>query len=313
MYSKSSLDINPLLRESSRKVFSGLDETYSRILIIIGTHGTLNQREIGDKTNDYAQGFDRWLVKNRLEGSKQHFGLIKYEFVYRAEINRKERRYGLTTKGLLALLAWKKFENISIVKRYRQFLYRIIPDKKIITWSIDFIKHEIALILCYNYLRGLDLTRFKSLQLYWDSFKKYDNNVIDNFFLNKTLMGTDESSVYEQIKNQYMKLYSILDLTTFPLYWKHNTNYYYHKASDPKELFRRYVDGWYRHISMYEIEERPADFDLKRDDLRGLYDIDLHERRDWKIDVNDAWSFVSYDLEKEGYEVPDSYPEEYTH
>jgi len=208
----------------------------------------MNVTELGKKTSapKYSyHGLTRWGVKSRLYGSNKYLGLIPNQFVSPIKINKKEIRYTLTLKGLCTILAKTDFERIFIVKKYREFLKSFTKNKNMLKWSMDFIKSEIKLVLYYNYLKGLNLTKFKQLRLYWDEFKSYDDKVIQSFFLDIKFL--DKYGYYEEIKKEYLKLFFILDHTTHPIEWgvKHDFAYDYPEFKDP---LRKFVDRWFLYI-----------------------------------------------------------------
>ena len=118
------MNLDEPLSKLSRKVFSNLKERDYRILKILAIEGQLNQKEIGTRTSKgyTITGFGRWGVKSRLNKTTHSVGLIPNDFVYQIKINKKETRYALTLKGILAVLAKMKFEEIKQVQDYKKFL-----------------------------------------------------------------------------------------------------------------------------------------------------------------------------------------------
>lgn len=266
------------LKTSSRKVFENLKESDYRILQAIAKNGFLNLKEIGEKTSKYIytyHSFDRWGVKARFTESNQSIGLITNEYLYKTEINKKESKYCLTLKGLLAVLAKVDLENIFLVKRYQEFLKTLTNDKKIIQWAMDFIKTEIAMILYYNLGRGLNLTKFKSFQYYWQEFKQYNENTAQIFFLNSfSLMPEYHREVYDKIKKEYLKLFFVLDGCTTPLSWLDIDDLTYEKKEE-NQILREVIDLWYLFIDRFMISEEHSGQDWKRTDLSPYYDIEF--------------------------------------
>jgi len=266
------------LKISSKKVFENLKESDYRILQAIAKNGFLSLTEIGEKTSHYKytyNSFDRWGVKARFTESNQSIGLITNEYVYKTKINKKESKYSLTLKGLLAVLSKMDFENIFLIKRYRKFLKTQTNDKRIIQFAMDFIKIEIALILSYNWGRGLNLTKFKSFQYYWQEFKQYNENTVQTFFLSSwSLMSEDHRERYENIKKEYLKLFFILDGCTTPVSWLDIDNYTYEKKKHNKKL-RRIIDSWYLFIDRFDITKEISGQDWKRTDLSPYYDVEF--------------------------------------
>jgi len=266
------------LKISSKKVFENLKESDYRILQAIAKNGFLNLKEIGEKTSHYKytyNSFDRWGVKARFTESNQSIGLITNEYLYKTKVNKKESKYCLTLKGLLAVLAKMDFENIFLVKRYHRFLKTQTDDKKIIQFAMDFIKTEIALILYHNSGRGLNLTKFKSFQYYWQEFKQYNENTVQKFFLNAwNLMPEHYRENYENIKKEYLKSFFILDGSTTPFSWLNIDDITYGKKEANQKL-REIIDLWYLFIDRFEIAKEYSGKDWKRSDLIPYYDIEF--------------------------------------
>lgn len=288
------------IRKYSSRVFEGLKEDDYRILKHIAKSEPKNLSQLGQElTDSYAYETNRWAITTRLYESQKSLGLITNEYLYKISINKKEYHYGLTLKGLLSVLAKLKFDNLWVVKRFQKFLLDIINDKKLVRWALDFIKNEIVLILAYNYYKGIGWTRFRFLQLYFDKFKKYDKDFMYELFLDTSwnLNAPD----YKEIKDEYLKLYFILEFLTHPIKFKHYSEYYYQKAKDKNESFRRFVDGWYRYISLYQLNDRPTEFDESRKDLKGLYNF-VFKKHDWIDTIDLPWIYAQTEIEKAGKE-----------
>jgi len=260
------ISVDDILQVTSGEVF-GLRNTHYRILRNIAKHGSLSLTELGKMTSapDYTyHPYKRWGVRSRLDGSNKYLGLIPNQYVYPIPINKKETRYALTLKGLCAILPKMKFEKIFIVKEYKKFLREFTKDENLIKWSMGFIKFEIALILFHNYIKGLNLTKFKQLKKYWEEFKKYDQRTIDVFFIYPDfLYPYDEFKKrgignYNEVVKEYLKLFFILDLTTTTIKWG--------KLRDSKlgfpdykhDSLRKHVDMWYLFIDFILPQQKVA-------------------------------------------------------
>lgn len=273
--------IDEILEESSKSVFSQLDDDDYRILKILARNGSMNITEIGSKTKGYAASFDRWGVKRRLDGSMHFVGLVPNQYVYQIEVNKKETKYGLSLKGLLAILSEIKFEQIDIVKRYKRLLRKHNRDKNLLNWAFDFIKYEIALILFVNSVKGFDWTKLKIVRQYWDNFKSYDHKIIQEFFVfDYTFMDREDLRLFESIKKNYLTLFFILDELTYTIELG-VTREYYEDKYESGENFRQLVDGWYNVIDVYNIKKRKLGFELSRDDNLPYYDEEfwIEERK----------------------------------
>lgn len=287
--------------ESSKSVFSGLDDGDYKILRILAQRGPLNQKEIGMKTSIGSKiSFDRWGVRKRLEGTINFVGLIPNEFVYAVKRNHKEVRYELTLKGLLAILAENEheqvyFEQVYLIQRYKRFLRRYNNDPQIIRWAIDFIKSEIALILYYNYARGFDWTRLMITKRYWNDFKKYDHNVIRNYFVDTNFFNEQKSTGYYIIKNEYLKNFFILDECTEPIPLG-ETKDWYQDDLEFKESFRKYVDRWYQYIDDHKLSQRMLGPSLTTKDIVPYYDGEF-----WSQERKEPQKQAYIELRKKGF------------
>lgn len=290
-------DIDTVLKVISDVLFYNLTEDHYSILKWLARKGPMNLHELGRDR--------RWGKKLLLEGSPRRLGLIPNQFVYEHKVNKKETEYGLTIKGLLATLAEIKFENIYLVKRYEKFLAKIIKKKKLLGWSLDFIKYEIALVMHYNYAIGLDWTRFRNVRENWSQFKTYSDNTIQTFFIDnfrvdkrgtihmvlddeypvrkkrkgqqisiydiKAKKPFQRTKVYESIKDEYLKLFSILDICTFPVEWGGARKYYEPDQFETDNTFRKYVDRWYLYIDDRNLGQMIRN-KLTREDVIQYYD-----------------------------------------
>lgn len=263
----------------SRRLFSDLDESDYRILVLLARFGMLNEAQIGIFTSEkYAISFDRWGVKRRMNGTIHYVGLLPNDFVYALKINKKETRYGLTLKGILAVLARVKFEKIHAVQKYRKDLEKINKNQTMLKLALECIMAEIRLILYHNYINGFEWTRLKILRAYWHEFKQYDENVIQKFFTNRQGKDTKIETDYNMIKNDYLTKYFLLDRCTHPT----DFNPVRLDDSEPSDVdieFRERVDRWYLIIDRYAHEKRKKDsminMDWERADLLQYYDHEL--------------------------------------
>lgn len=282
-------DIDDILRKSSSSLFNSLTEEHYKILKILARDGPQNLTQI-DK-------YDRWGIRLRLFGSSKTLGLIPNHYVLHYKINKKEVNYALTLKGLLAVLAKTKFENVYMVKKYEKFLKKIIKKTKLVRWSRDFIKYEIALILYFNYLQGLDWTKFRYLRAYWDEYKTYGEHVMRTFFLGNYFWTGHAFEEYEIIKRKYLTLFSILDHSTFVIEWgKPDIHYVFSKLLE-SQSFRIYVDRWHLYIDS-RFEGELEDYSLERADyvpfgMENLFPQELEESRREATII----------LQKNGYEM----------
>jgi len=160
--------LKPDLATLSKKVFD-LDEPDKRILKYLALYGPMNLSELAKHTTKYAYSLDRWSLRKHLEGSSRFIGLIPYEYVSLTRLNKKETKYELTTKGVLASLSNVPLEkNVSFknfvndLKKYCNYELEFIIK--------DFINVFIKLILHWHHITGLDITKLKSSEFYFMNF-----------------------------------------------------------------------------------------------------------------------------------------------
>lgn len=204
------MDVDKILEESSFEVFGGLEEGQLRILRFIAKNGLLNLRELGQLTSKYASGFDRWGVRKRLEGTSKFLGLILNDYVTKIRINKKETKYGLTLKGMITCLSFMKFEDIYLISHYKQILMNYSQDDSKVELILSFIKNEIANLLYYNYIQGINWLKFRFLKSYLNHLRDYNT---DSFYLHieidlKSLQKT-ERSTYDWLKKLYGDTYQL--------------------------------------------------------------------------------------------------------
>lgn len=259
----------------SRHLFSELDEGDYRILKALAKHGALNEAEIGELTSrNFALSFDRWGVKRRMKGSINFVGLVPNDFVYALKINKKETKYGLTLKGILAVLAKTDFGQIKAVQEYRKSLEKINKNPTLLKLALDYIVAEIKLILHHNYINGFGWTRLKILREYWHEFKQYDDKIIQKFFTNIQSSDYLIDLDYNITKEDYMKKYFYLDSRTYMLDYR-SSQFDFDNSSPYNDYeFRMHVDRWYLVIDSYK-EKGFTKFEYQRNDLLQYFDSEL--------------------------------------
>lgn len=285
-------------------MFHRLEGEDYNILKWLGRYGPQSLFEMG-------KDFRRWSIQKRLLGSKRFFGLIPNGFVHAIPVSNKREKYDLTMKGLLAVLAESKFENIHLVQTYKHFLEKQIKKKKLVMWSLDFIKHEITLILYYNYLQGLDWSTFSQIRVYWDYFKNYDDRTAQEYFVNtyylkkdyaklyrntNEFFNQDHKKLYLRIGDEYLKFFSILDLCTFTISWGDSYKWYESRPWESDTTFRKFIDRWYLYIDSNQ-KGKPLGVDMRPDSL-PFYDEELLRMR-FSEPIKQAYEI----LRKNGYEL----------
>ena len=160
-----------ILKKSARSVLGVPEQGELRILLFLAIEGPLNQKELGIRTSKRRAytGFDRWGVKNRLEGSSKFPGLINYDYVEKVSINKKEIKYRLTLKGFLACLGYLELDQIYLIKKYNELLREYINNKKI-KLILNSIKYESKYLLFSFYLQGINLLSSRYLLKFISEF-----------------------------------------------------------------------------------------------------------------------------------------------
>lgn len=153
----------------SNKVFV-LNEAEKRILKYLALKGPMNLSELSQHTTKFAYRLDRWSLKKHLQGSSRFMGLIPCEYVSPIQKNKKETKYELTTKGVLASLSFTSLEKIIAYQDYRKLLRNVFPHEGIENFIKEFVTEFIKLVLFWHYLSGIDLTKLKSSGSYFSNF-----------------------------------------------------------------------------------------------------------------------------------------------
>lgn len=166
---KSSHILSLDLSKMSQQIFD-LKESEKRILKYLALEGPMNLSELSQHTTKYAYSLDRWSLKKHLEGSPRFMGLIPYEYVSPIQKNKKETRYELTTKGVLASLSFTSLEKIIAYQDYLKLLRHYFPHDGIENFIKEFVTEFIKLVLFWHYLSGINLTKLKSSGSYFSNF-----------------------------------------------------------------------------------------------------------------------------------------------
>lgn len=205
------MNIDELLASLSRQNFYHLETGELKIIKIIARSGPLNLSELGYATSKYTISFDRKGVSKRLEGTRQFKGLIKQNYVYKFTINKKESKYGLTVKGLLAALRVDRFDKIYLVWKYFEFLKQYTRDEQKLKHIHDYIKSEIAILLYHNQLQGVDWTGFRYLKSYLRIRRESSHRPHGYLDLetDPSLWHEPEGKNYDHIRGIYFKNYRL--------------------------------------------------------------------------------------------------------
>ncbi len=279
------MNVDEILATTSREIFNGLEFGQQRILRILAEKGSLNLKELGKLTSHRRTftGFDRWGCKKRLEGSFKFSGLVPNNYVLKIRRNKKETRYGLTLKGFLACLSFLKFEEIYLVDRYTKILSRYTSDKNKVGNILNYIKHEIAYLLYFNYIQGINWLKFRFLKQYIEKQRVHDDKGNFNLYfeIDKSLVDEEQRLIFESLQREYGKSYKQATFLSM-------------SYVDPRKVYKSWV-------KKLETKEK---FNRKIREILGLY---LYGRF-WhglvdmpKKEMNDAALVGTY-LDVEGFD-----------
>lgn len=259
-----------LLSNTSNEIFSHLESGQKRIIEILAKSEPLNLTEIGKLTSKFAIGFDRWGVKNRIYGSSKFHGLIFLDYVYEFKLNKKETKYGLTVKGLLAALRTVKFDQIYLIKRYEQFLKNYTNKQDLIQRILLYIKSEIAYLLYCNYIQGINWTKFRFLKSYLQQIgkeKEYPNNYLD-IRMERNMLPNNQKKIFLSLLQTYSKnhknTYFVIGYADPVKVWN---KLKIGQKNDPKTITKYleiigltvFASQWYEHIDSFTLKKKVPD------------------------------------------------------
>ena len=207
-----------LLEESSKmsKNIFVLDKYEKRILKFLALKGALNLSQL----SEHAIGLARWGVSSYLYGSPTHMGLIPHEYVSVTPHNKKENKYQLTTKGILASIGIVPLKSNTIFQKYVAFVSQYLPTKR----SNEFIKKCVTefmeLILAWHYLNGINLTKQKYSNPYYMEF--FDKIKDSSSIMINHLQRKEENEFFKIMKNCITNV-TIIDLLTSGKYFKNKS------------------------------------------------------------------------------------------
>lgn len=203
------MTIDDKLSEYSFEVFWELETGQQRIIKFLAKNGPLNITELGKMNTRYTlPGFDRWGVLNRIKGSSKFLSLLDYDYLQEIQINKKETMYELTLKGLMYSLSSVPFEDNYMIKRYRKFLKTHLKKSKDIEEIIQFIKYEIAYVLRYNAVEGINWKKYTSIPGYLENQR--EPGKIDSFYINfHTELDPEKQypTEIDELKKEYSNLH----------------------------------------------------------------------------------------------------------
>lgn len=198
------------LSKVSQSVFD-LDEPQKRILKYLALKGSMNLSELASYTTKYAFSLDRWTLKKHLYGSTRFMGLIPYEYVSVTQHNKKENKYELTTKGVLASLAIVTLESNTAFQKYVRFVTHYLPSKRSHVFAKNCINEFIKLLLAWHYLNGISLRKQKSSTFYYLEFFEH-MRIIGSIDI--TISEQEEHQEFLKVVKNCMSYATTIDLIT---------------------------------------------------------------------------------------------------
>ncbi len=156
----------------SQSIFD-LDKYEKRILKFLALKGPMNLIQLSKQ----AIGLERWGLKDFLYGSPTHMGLIPHEYVSVTPRNKKENKYQLTTKGILASIGIVPLKSNVTFQKYVEFVSQYLPTKGSNVFIKKCVTEFMKFILVWHYLSGINLTKQKySNSYYMEFFDKIKNS-----------------------------------------------------------------------------------------------------------------------------------------
>jgi len=193
----------------SQNIFN-LDRHEKRILKFLALKGPMNLSQLSTHPSKYNVGKKRWGLKNYLNGTPRHMGLILYEYVSITARNKKENMYSLTTKGILASIADVPLESNVIFQNYVTSVANYLPTKGSYTFVKKSVTGFIKLLLVWHYIHGVNLTKQKYSASYYMEFfeniKKTSKIKINHF------QKEDEGNEFFNIMKNCIANFTIIDL-----------------------------------------------------------------------------------------------------
>lgn len=198
------------LSKISQSVF-GLDETQMRILKYLALKGPMNLSELANHTTRYAYSLDRWALKKHLYGSSRFLGLIPYEYVSVTRHNKKENRYELTIKGVLASIAIVTLESNISFQNYVKYVIHYLPTKGSQAFVKKCVTEFIKLLLAWHYLNGISLKKQKSSTFYYMEFFETMRRIGS---IDITISEQKEHQEFLRVVKNCIGYVSVIDLIT---------------------------------------------------------------------------------------------------
>jgi len=195
--------------EMSQRVFD-LDESDKRILKYLALSGSINLSQLAEHTTKYTYSLDRWALKKHLQGSTRFMGLIPYEYVSVTKRNKKENKYELTTKGILASLAIVPLESNIFFQKYVKFVTRL-PSNSANVFVKKCLGEFIKLLLAWHYFNGISLKKQRSSTFYYLEFFEHMRSIGS---IDITISEQKEDQEFLKIVKNCISYATTIDLIT---------------------------------------------------------------------------------------------------
>jgi len=193
----------------SQQIFD-LEESEKRILNYLALKGSMNLSQLAEHTTKYAFSLDRWALKKHLYGSSRFMGLIPYEYVSVTHSNKKENKYELTTKGVLASMAVVPLDLNTTFQKYVKFVTRL-PSSDANVFVKKCLSEFMRLLLAWHYLNGISLKKQKSSNFYYLEFFEH-MRIIGSIDI--TITEQEEHQEFLKVVKNCMSYATTIDLIT---------------------------------------------------------------------------------------------------
>ena len=200
-----SLDLSKM----SQQIFD-LEESEKRILNYLALKGPMNLSQLAEHTTKYAFSLDRWALKKHLYGSSRFMGLIPYEYVSVTHSNKKENKYELTTKGVLASMAVVPLDLNTTFQKYVKFVTRL-PSSDANVFVKKCLSEFMRLLLAWHYLNGINLKKQRSTSFYYLEFFEH-MRIIGSIDI--TISEQEEHQEFLKVVKNCMSYATVIDLIT---------------------------------------------------------------------------------------------------
>ena len=154
-------DLDDIVRELAKEVFSNFQQRELIIINIIASHGPLNQTKLAE-ISELQSDIDRFAVRRcirRTDGLLDRGYLVERP-TYRARYGKQEFMFTLPMKGIIAACSSRlRLEQIYSVKSYVEFFRKVTNDAFCVADLLLFYwKYHIAGVLAWFRMIGMELS-----------------------------------------------------------------------------------------------------------------------------------------------------------